>query len=81
MVVVGIISLLFAAAVAVAARMVHVGRPAGTVLGFVLGAILVAGPAVASASGGWHPALAASIALGAGIIGSLAVAPRLGERP
>ena len=81
MVVVGIISLLFAAAVAVAARMVHVGRPAGTVLGFVLGAILVAGPAVASASGGWHPALAASIAQGAGIIGSLAVAPRLGERP
>jgi hypothetical protein len=74
MVVIGLISLLFAAAAVVAARMVHAGRPAGVVTGFVLGAILVAGPAVASASGGWHPALAASVALGASIIGSLAVA-------
>jgi hypothetical protein len=44
------------------------------VTGLVLGGILVAGPAVAAASGGWHPALFASVALGAGIIGSLAVA-------
>ena len=80
MVVVGIISLVFAAAAAVAARMVHIGRPAGVVIGFVLGAILVAGPAVASASGGWHPALAASVALGAGLIGSLAIALPAGAR-
>lgn len=73
MVVVGIISLLFAAAAAVAARMVHTGRPAGAVIGLVVGAILIVGPAVAAASGGWHPALAASVALGAGLIGSLAV--------
>jgi hypothetical protein len=73
-VVIGLISLLFAAAAAVAARMVHAGRPAGAVTGFVLGVILVAGPAVAAASGGWDPALVASVALGAGIIGSLAIA-------
>ena len=75
MVVIGILSLLCAAAAGAAARMVHLGRPAGTVIGFTLGAILVVGPAVAAASGGWHPALAASVALGAGIIGSLAVSP------
>ena len=74
MVVVGIISLLFAAAAAVAARMVHTGRAAGAVIGFAVGAVLIAGPAVASASGGWHPALAASVALGAGVIGALAIA-------
>ena len=74
MVVVGLISLLFGAAAVVAARMVYVGRPAGVAIGFVLGAILVAGPAVASASGGWHPALLGSVALGAGVISSLAVA-------
>jgi hypothetical protein len=73
MVVVGVISLLFAAAAAVAARLIHLGRPAGAAIGFAVGATLIAGPAVASATGGWHPALAASIALGAGIIGSLAV--------
>jgi hypothetical protein len=74
MVVIGLISLLFAGAAIVAARMVHMGRPAGVITGFVLGLILVAGPAVASASGGWHPALLASVGLGAGIIGSLAIA-------
>ena len=73
MVVVGIISLLFAAAAAVAARMIHTGRAVGAVIGFAVGAVLVVAPTIASASGGWHPALAASIALGAGIIGSLAV--------
>lgn len=79
-VVVGIISLLFAAAAAVAGRMVQVGRTAGAVTGHVVGAILIVGPAVAAASGGWHPALAGSIALGAGIIGSLAVALPVGVR-
>jgi hypothetical protein len=73
-VVIGLISLLFAASAAVAARMLRAGRTAGVVTGLVLGVILVAGPAVAAASGGWHPALFASVALGAGIIGSLAVA-------
>jgi hypothetical protein len=37
MVVIGLISLLFAAAAVVAARMVHMGRPAGVITGFVLG--------------------------------------------
>src|SRR5690606_21938805 len=72
MVVIGLVSLLFAGCAAVAARMVHAGRAGGAVTGLVLGAILVAGPAVAAASGGWHPALLGSIALGAGVIGSLA---------
>jgi hypothetical protein len=71
-IVIGLASLLFAAGAAVAARMVHAGRQAGAVAGIALGAILVAGPAVAAASGGWHPALLAAIALGAGVIGSLA---------
>jgi hypothetical protein len=79
-VVVGIISLLFAACAAVAARMVQTGRTAGAVTGYVVGAILIVGPALAAASGGWHPALAGSIALGAGIIGSLAVALPVGVR-
>lgn len=48
--------------------------------GHVIGAILIVGPPVAAASGGWHPALAGSIALGAGIIGSLAVALPVGVR-
>ena len=72
-VVTGLVSLLFAASAAVAARMIRAGRPAGAVTGLVLGAILVAGAAVAAASGGWHPALLGSIALGAGVIGSLAI--------
>jgi hypothetical protein len=79
-VVIGIISLLFAAGAAVAARMVQTGRTAGAVTGYVVGAILIVGPALAAASGGWHPALAGSIALGAGIIGSLAVALPVGVR-
>lgn len=70
---IGLVSLLFAAAAAVAARMVHAGRPDGAAMGLALGAILIAGPSVAAASGGWHPALAASLGLGAGIIGSLAI--------
>ncbi|HSJ00777.1 MAG TPA: hypothetical protein VLA59_10385 [Patescibacteria group bacterium] len=81
MVVVGIISLLFAAAAAVAAFMIHARRPAGAVIGLVVGAILIVGPVVAAASGGWHPALAASVALGAGLIGSVAVALPAGARP
>ena len=48
--------------------------------GHVIGASLIVGPPVAAASGGWHPALAGSIALGAGIIGSLAVALPVGVR-
>jgi hypothetical protein len=71
--IVGVVSLLFAATAGMAARMVHAGRTAGLVIGFVLGAILIAGPSVAAASGGWHPALAVSVVLGAGIIGSLAI--------
>ena len=71
-VVIGLASLLFAAGAAVAARMVQGGRQAGAVAGTALGAILVAGPAVAAASGGWHPTLLAAIALGVGVIGSLA---------
>lgn len=74
LIVVGILSLLFAGAAGVAARAVHAGRRSGAVIGIVLGAILVVGPAVASASGGGHPALGAAVALGAGIIGSLTVA-------
>lgn len=80
MVVVGIMSLLFAAAAAAAARLVHIGRPSGAIIGFIVGATLIAGPAVASASGGWHPALAASVALGAGVIGSLTVALPIQKR-
>lgn len=72
-VVVGLVSLLLAGAAVVAARLVHRARPAGAAMGLALGAILIAGPSVAAASGGWHPALAASLVLGAGIIGSLAV--------
>jgi hypothetical protein len=79
-VVVGITSLLFAAGAAVAARMVQTGRTAGAVTGYVVGAILIVGPALAAASDGWHPALAGSLALGAGIIGSLAVALPVGVR-
>lgn len=79
--VVALLSLALAAAAAVAARMAYSGRPAGAVIGFALGAVLVAAPAVASASGGWHPALAASVALGAGIIGSLALALPTQARP
>ena len=74
MIAVGLLSMLFAAAAVVTARLVHAGRPSGVITGVILGAILIAGPAVASASGGWHPALAVSVALGAGIIGALAVA-------
>ena len=64
-------SLLFSAAAAIAARLVHTGRPVGAAIGLTAGAALIAGPLVASSSGGWHPALAASIALGAGVIGAL----------
>jgi hypothetical protein len=60
--------------------MVQTGRTAGAVTGYVVGAILIVGPALAAASGGWHPALAGSIALGAGIIGSLAAALPVGVR-
>lgn len=73
MVVMGLLSLVLAAAAAVAARMVHGGRSAGSAVGFTLGAILIAAPAIAASTGGWHQALFASVVLGAGIIGSLGI--------
>ncbi len=69
----GVSSLLFAAAPGSAARMVYSGQSAGTVMGVTIGVILLAAPAIASASGGWHPGLVASIAMGAGIVGSLTI--------
>lgn len=81
MVALGLVSLLFAAAAAIAARLVHTGQPGGAAIGLTVGAALIAGPVVAAASGGWHPALAASVALGAGLIGALKATIATDARP
>ncbi|HEX7171636.1 MAG TPA: hypothetical protein VF365_03390 [Candidatus Limnocylindria bacterium] len=68
---IGAVSLLFALAAAFASLAVAAQRRRGTVVGLVIGAVVVLSAGVASASGGWHPALAGAFALGGGIVGSL----------
>lgn len=63
-VVVGVVS-------AIAAIGVWQARTAATVVGLVVGAIVVLGPLVARMSGGWHDALWVSIGLGVILVGSL----------
>ncbi len=63
-VVVGVVS-------AIAAIGVWRARAAATVVGLVVGAVVILGPLVARMSGGWHDALWVSIALGVILVGSL----------
>lgn len=70
LVVVGILGIVLAAAAVVGARELVAGRRSGVGIGLVIGAVLVVAPVVALASGGWHPALAASLALGSGLLAS-----------
>lgn len=76
---VGVMSFGFGVVAAFAAWAVATKRPAGTILGVVIGAVVLLGAAVASVSGGWHPALWFAIALGGGTVGSLVV-PSLHDR-
>lgn len=71
---VGVISFAFAGTAAFAARAVYIARPIGSLVGIGVGIIVVLGAAVASVSGGWHPALTAAYVIGGGTVGSLALA-------
>jgi hypothetical protein len=70
---IGLISMGFAGTAAFAARAVYLSRPMGRLTGIGVGVVVVLGAAVASVSGGWHPAAAAAWVIGGGIVGSLAV--------
>lgn len=83
---IGVLSLGLAMAAAVGARQIVAGRGSGIVIGLTIGAVLVIGPAVATACGGWHPALAGSVTVGsvllAALVGALrARSPIQGARP
>src|SRR5690606_5679083 len=67
----GVVSLAFAGAAAYAARAVNAGRRIGSLIGLGVGGVLLVAPAVASVSGGWHPALVASYAIGGGLVVTL----------
>ena len=75
-VIIGVISVAFGLAAAFATRAVMTSRPIGSVVGLAIGAIVVLSAAVASASGGWHPALGLAFGLGGGIVVSLLAARR-----
>ena len=75
-VIIGVISVAFGLAAAFASWAVLAARPIGSVVGLAIGAIVVLSAVVASASGGWHPALAVAFALGGGIVVSHLTARR-----
>jgi hypothetical protein len=80
LILVGALSLAFGASAAFAARALLAGRRAGATIGLAIGAVLVAAPAVASVSGGWHPALVVSTALGSALVVTLASVLAAGSR-
>jgi hypothetical protein len=72
--IIGVISVAFGLAAAFATWAVLTERRIGSVVGLAIGAIVVLSATLASASGGWHPALAVALALGGGIVVSLLAA-------
>jgi hypothetical protein len=67
----GFLAIAFGALAGIAARMVWIGRPVGRLIGFAVVLVAVTGPVVAGLSGGFHPALFASVGLGVVLGGCL----------
>jgi hypothetical protein len=70
-VIIGVLAVVVGVISAIAAIGVWQARAAATVVGLVVGAVVILGPVVARVSGGWHDALWVSIALGVILVGSL----------
>jgi hypothetical protein len=70
-VIIGVLAVVVGVISAIAAIGVWQARAAATVVGLVVGAVVILAPVVARVSGGWHDALWVSIALGVILVGSL----------
>ena len=70
-VIIGALAVVVGVVSAIAAIGVWQAHAAATVVGLVIGAVVILGPLVAPMSGGWHDALWVSIALGVILVGSL----------
>jgi len=71
----GFMAIVFGALAGVAARLVWIGRAWGRTLAYAVALVVVIGPIVAALSGGWHPALAASVVLGVALASCLLLEP------
>jgi hypothetical protein len=78
-VIIGALAVVVGLVSAIAAIGVWQAREAATVVGLVVGVVVILGPLVARMSGGWQDALWVSIALGLVVVGSLLL-DRLAQR-